>query len=132
MRIQDVLKFSLELVLPERLVGALQKGTHDGAAQQPSANAAGDVALDDAQSIIEELDHGEFGGPSFGPETMQLMAQALHEIRTELPQGASDEDLRKLAAAILKAAADGERDSARLKSKARDAVSAGATPTAEA
>jgi len=124
MRIQDVLKFSLELVLPERLVRALQsRGRANAAQPSPSIADDGNVELSRARSIIEDLDHVEFGGPSFGSQTMQLMAQVLDEIRTELPDPVSDHELRRIAAAILKAAADGERDLARLKSRARVAFS---------
>jgi hypothetical protein len=130
MRINDLLKFSLELVLPERLARGLQGLAYDTRGPQyrsPGISNIRDLDLRKAQAIIENLDHGEFGGPSFGPQTMRLMAQALHEIRSDLPELASDEDLQRVAASILKAAADGERDLERLKSKAKITIFVGAS-----
>lgn len=74
--------------------------------------------------IIEDLDHAEFGGPSFGPHTMHLMASVLEDIETEMSERLPDDLLRKIASAILKVAADGERDAGRLKAKARAAFAA--------
>ena len=34
-----------------------------------------------ARRIIEELDYGQFGGPSFGPQTIELMSTALEGCR---------------------------------------------------
>ena len=129
MRIQGLLKFSLDLMLPQRLTRRLQgvAAHQTGGPQYPLPDIADgqDLELRKAQRIIEDIDHGEFGGPSFGPQTMQLMAQALLEIRTDLPEPASDAELNRVAVAILANAAEGERDLERLKSKARAAVFAG-------
>ena len=59
---------------------------------------------------------------------MTLMSRALDEIRAELAEPVSDDKLRCIAAAILKAAAEGERDVARLKAKAEINPCTGDTP----
>ena len=51
-----------------------------------------------ARRIIEELDHGQFGGPSFGPQTIELMSKALEGAEASLPEPASDQQLRLIAA----------------------------------
>jgi hypothetical protein len=71
-----------------------------------------------ARRIIEELDHGQFGGPSFGPQTIELMSMALEAAEASLPEPASDQQLRLIAATILKVAGDGERDPIRLQAAA--------------
>jgi hypothetical protein len=129
MRFRDTLKFALELVLPERL-------THPGGspASDPKPDASENAAtgpgaepaaqINKARRIIEELDHSKFGGPSFGPQTIELMSKALEGAEASLPDGASDHQLRLLAATILKVAGDGERDPIRLKAAAMSALEA--------
>ena len=124
---RDTLKFALELVLPERL-------THPGGspASDPKPEASPDAAagpgaehaaqVGKARRIIEELDHAKFGGPSFGPQTIELMSRALEGAEALLPEGASDHQLRLLAATILKVAGDGERDPIRLQAAAMSAL----------
>ena len=75
-----------------------------------------------ARRIIEELDHAQFGGPSFGPQTIELMSKALEGAEASLPEPASDQQLRLIAAEILKVAGDGERDPVRLKAAAISAL----------
>src|SRR5262245_47859750 len=91
MRIQYLLNPSLKLVLPERLARRLRGVAHrtNGPPHQlPDPIEVSDLALRRAQMIIKDLDHGYFGGPSFSPQTMQLMAQALQEIhRTDALPG---------------------------------------------
>lgn len=121
MRIQDLLKFSFDLILPGRLARARQH-------RPPSPPDMQEQRFDDAgapsskprkaRSIIEDLDYEEFGGPSFGPQTMKLMEDVLDDIQKEAPTPLSPDELRRIAIAILKAAADGERDADRLKAKA--------------
>ena len=125
MRIQDVLKFSLELFLPERWISAiLDRAPPSDAAPNQKVAGQNDQAGEPpkARSIIQDLDHGEFGGPSFGPHTMQLMENVLDDIQAEAAAPLSDDWLRRIASAILRAAADGERDAGRLKAKAIAAV----------
>ncbi|WFU18743.1 hypothetical protein [Bradyrhizobium sp. CB3481] len=120
------MKFALELVLPERL-------THPGGspASDPKPEASQNAAAGPAEHteqtgkarrLIEELDHGKFGGPSFGPQTIELMSRALEDAEASLPEGASDHQLRLLAATVLKVAGDGERDPIRLKAAAMSAL----------
>jgi hypothetical protein len=117
------LKFALELFVPEKL-------THPGgsSASDPKHEASQNVPTNleakeatkrgTARRIIEELDHGKFGGPSFSQQTIELMAKALEGAEASLPGPASDQQLRLLAAQILKVAGDGERDPIRLKAAA--------------
>ncbi len=123
MRFRDTLKFALELFVPEKLM-------HPGGspAPDPKAGASQNVATSPeaeetvqhrkARWIIEALDHAQFGGPSFGPQTIDLMSTALEAAEASLPEPASDQQLRSIAANILKVAGDGERDPIRLKAAA--------------
>jgi hypothetical protein len=127
MRFRDTLKFALELFVPEKLM-------HPGgsSASDPKAEASQNVATSleaeetvqhrKARRIIEELDHAQFGGPSFGPQTIELMSTALEGAEASLPEPASDQQLRLIAAKILKVAGDGERDPIRLKAAAMSAL----------
>jgi hypothetical protein len=79
-----------------------------------------------ARAIIEDLDSSQFGGPSFGPQTIALMSQALEEAQALLPQPIADDCTRAIAAAILKVAAAGECDPVRLRTRAMSALESGA------
>ena len=127
MRFRDTLKFALELFAPEKLSPAGGNSAPDperGATPETAPDAAASSKTGPAASrrkalrIIEELDHGQFGGPSFGPQTIELMSVALESAEASLREPASDQQLRLIAATILKAAGDGERDPARLKAAA--------------
>jgi hypothetical protein len=120
MRFRDTLKFALELFVPEKLVhpGGSSAPGPKPEASQTSLKAEDAVQGGKARRIIEELDHGQFGGPSFGPQTIQLMSKALEGAEASLPAPASDQQLRLIAAKILKVAGDGERDPIRLKAAA--------------
>jgi hypothetical protein len=127
MRFRDTLKFALELFVPEKLM-------HPGgsSASELKAEASQNVATSleaeesvqhrKARRIIEELDHSQFGGPSFGPQTIELMSKALEAAEASLAEPASDQQLRLIAATILKVAGDGERDPIRLKAAAMSAL----------
>jgi hypothetical protein len=127
MRFRDTLKFALELFVPERL---MHPGGSSASDPKPEAsqNAPTNLEAEEtakrgkARRIIEELDHGQFGGPSFGPQTIELMSKALECAEASLPGPASDQQLRLIAANILKVAGDGERDPVRLKAAAMSAV----------
>ena len=133
MRFRDTLKFALELFVPERLMHpsgkpASDRGWRHRRLPQQSLEAAETAQPGKARRIIEELDHGKFGGPSFGPQTIELMSTALEAAEASLPGPASDQQLRSIAARILKAAGDGERDPVRLKAAATSAVIPAAMP----
>lgn len=133
MRFRDTLKFALELFVPEKLM-------HPGgsSASDPKPEASQNVAAGfeaeavqggkearqggKARRIIEELDYGQFGGPSFGTQTIELMSKALEGAEASLPEPPSDQQLRLIAATILKVAGDGERDPIRLKAAAMSAL----------
>ena len=129
------MKFALELFVPEKLM-------HPGGrpASDPKADASQTAATSrepeetaqhrKARRMIEELDHGQFGGPSFGQQTIELMSTALEAAEASLPEPASDQELRSIAAKILKVAGDGERDPVRLKAAAMSAALPAATSSA--
>jgi hypothetical protein len=127
MRFRDTLKFALELFVPEKLMHPGGSSASDPKAEAPqnvatSLEAEEAVQHRKARRIIEELDHGQFGGPSFGPQTIELMSTALEGAEASLPEPASDQQLRLIAAKILKVAGDGERDPIRLKAAAMSAL----------
>jgi len=120
MRLQDVIRFSLELLLPQSLTAA-QSRVPDLDAGPLSVDAGkSPESSSRARSIITQLDNAELGGPSFGPETLQIMEDVLNTIDVESQEPLSDETLHQVASALLKAAADGERDAGRLKARALD------------
>jgi hypothetical protein len=131
MRLRDTLKFSLELLLPEKVFRAANRLVPDPRRELlqdvPASEAEEANQVGTARSIIEELDHNQFGGPSFGPQTIALMSKALDDAHASLPGPVSDERLRLIAAAILKVAGDGERDPVRLRTAAMSALESDAT-----
>ncbi|WP_334418260.1 hypothetical protein [Bradyrhizobium sp. AZCC 1588] len=113
--------------MPEKLMhpgGSSVSDTKPEASQNAATNLEAEEAgqRGKARRIIEELDHGKFGGPSFGPQTIELMSKALEGAEASLPEPVSDQQLRSLAATILKVAGDGERDPIRLKAAAMSAL----------
>jgi len=82
MRFRDTLKFALELFVPEKLMHPGGSSVSDPKPEASQNVATGfepeeAVQLGKARRIIEELDHAQFGGPSFGPQTIELMSKAL-------------------------------------------------------
>ncbi|MEH2614455.1 hypothetical protein V1293_006744 [Bradyrhizobium sp. AZCC 1693] len=127
MRFRDTLKFALELFVPEKLMHPGGSSASDPKAEgsqnaATSLDAEEDVRHRKARRIIEELDYSQFGGPSFGPQTIELMSKALEAAEASLPEPVSDQQLRLIAATILKVAGDGERDPIRLKAAAMSAL----------
>ena len=127
MRFRDTLKFALELFVPEKLMhpgGSSASDPKPEASQNVPTNLEAEETAKrgKARRIIEELDHGQFGGPSFGPQTIELMSKALEGAEASLPEPASDQQLRLIAATLLKVAGDGERDPIRLKAAAISAL----------
>ena len=123
MRFRNTLKFALELFVPEKLMhpgGSSASDPKPEASQNVPTNLEAEETAKrgKARRIIEELDHGQFGGPSFGPQTIELMSKALEGAEASLPEPASDQQLRLIAARILKVAGDGERDPIRLQAAA--------------
>jgi hypothetical protein len=130
MRFHDALRFSLELFLPEKAVLAVERLAHERPAEaaptlrERSATTIGETSRsnNDARRIIEDLDNSQFGGPSFGPQTIDLMSLALEEAQTLRAQPLAADCARAIAAAILKVAATGERDPVRLRTLALSAL----------
>jgi hypothetical protein len=127
MRFRDTLKFALELFVPEKLMQAggnpAPEPNHETLpATAPTTAAGAEAERRNARRMIEELDHGRFGGPSFGQQTIELMSTALEAAEAALGKPASDAQLRLIAATLLEVAGDGERDPARLKAAAMSAL----------
>jgi hypothetical protein len=133
MRFRDTLKFALELFVPEKLMhpgGSSASDSKPEASQNVAAGFEAEAVQGGkkarqggkARRIIEELDYGQFGGPSFGTQTIELMTKALEGAEASLPEPPSDQQLRLIAATILKVAGDGERDPIRLKAAAMSAL----------
>ena len=125
------MKFALELFVPEKLMQAdgnsapepkheTSPETAPTIAASPEADAA--APRRSARRIIEELDHGRFGGPSFGQQTIELLSTALEAAEASLGKPASDAQFRLIAATLLEVAGDGERDPIRLKAAAMSAM----------
>jgi hypothetical protein len=139
MRLRDAIKFSLELFLPEKAVLAVERLALERPTKanptlpQRSTSTIGDAGCDNkARAIIEELDSSQFGGPSFGSQTIALMSQALEEALALLPQPIADDFSRSIAAEILKVAAAGERDPVRLRTRAMSALESEGAQAVEA
>lgn len=139
MKLRDAIKFSLELLLPEKAVLAVE---HFALERRPRATIPTSnepaAAVDEAEhrtgarQMIEDLDSNQFGGPSFGPRTIALMSSALEEALAMLPQPVEQNYARTIAAAILEVAAGGERDPVRLRISAMSGLPLEATHIVEA
>jgi hypothetical protein len=136
MRFRDALKFSLDLFLPEKAALAVERlalersGEGKPALREPTIDEPG--PRKSAGGLIEELDARQFGGPSFGAQTIALMSVALEEALAMLPQPVDDHCARTIAAQILRVAAEGERDPVRLRTAAMSASSLDGTTAIEA
>ena len=139
MRFRDALRFSLELFLPEKAVLAVERLAHECPVEatpnvrERSATTIGENSRSNsnARRIIEDLDNSQFGGPSFGPQTIDLMSLALEEALALRAQPATADCARAIAAAILKVAAAGERDPVRLRTLAMSALELDEAPAIE-
>jgi hypothetical protein len=79
--------------------------TANRALPQRSTPTVGDAGYcNSARAIIEDLDSSQFGAPSFSPQTIAPVSQALDEVQA-LPQPMADDCTRAIAAEILKVAA---------------------------
>src|SRR5689334_10524523 len=119
MRFRDTLKFALELFVPEKLTqagGDTAPEPRREASLETASNAPAGPEAErtsprlNARHMIEELDHGRFGGPSFSQQTIELLSTALESAAASSGAPVSDEQLRSIAATLLKVAGDGERD----------------------
>jgi hypothetical protein len=139
MRFRDALRFSLELFLPEKVVLAVERLAHERPAEdtptprERPANTVGETrrSISNSRRIIEDLDKSQFGGPSFGPQTIDLMSLALEEAQALRAQPLTADCARAIAAAILKVAATGERDPVRLRTLALSAMESGGAHAVE-
>ena len=137
MRFRDALRFLLELFLPEKAVLAVERFAIERPGEaNPTLRERPASTIDvagfgkSAQGIIDDLDSSQFGGPSFGAQTIALMSLALEEALVMLPQPVNNDCARMIAANILKVAAGGERDPVRLRISAMSSLKLdGATAT---
>jgi hypothetical protein len=126
MKFRDAIGFSLQLVLPDKAILAFERflqpprpGSSLGA--PPPAGARPDSVVrtnSDSLWLIKELDSAQFGGPSFGEQSISMMAKALDDALTMLPSPIENSKMRELAQKILDHAADGERNPVRLRQAA--------------
>jgi hypothetical protein len=135
MKFRELLRFSLELILPQRALVAFARraaGPREASEAHPQAEADAhistghaatrgidstkhDGSTSDGRPLIAELDSAHFGGPSFGEQSIAMMAEALDDVLAALPPPVAVSTKRELAANILKRAADGERNPDRLR-----------------
>lgn len=117
MRFQDTLRFSLELLLPEKAVRALEKIT-DISAGAALSHAQTDVPSTRLRLLIEDTDRERYGGPTFGADTIALMTLAADRVIAASPQPVETQHVREIISCILSIAEDGERNPDRLRAKA--------------
>jgi hypothetical protein len=119
MRFQDTLRFSLELVLPEKVVRALEKVKDIGVGGVLSpAPQETNAPFNHLRHLIEEIDRERHGGLSFGTDTIALMTVALDQTIATYPQPVETERVREIVNCIMAVAEDGERNPERLRLKA--------------
>jgi hypothetical protein len=122
MKFRDVIGFSLQLVLPDKAISALERISQFAPPVQPSNDAPPAQTSTNTKSesvcLIEELDSAQFGGPSFGEQSISVMAGALDDALATLPSPIEKSRMRELAQKVLNCAADGERNQVRLRQAA--------------
>ncbi len=118
MRFQDTLRFSLELVLPEKVVRALEKVKDIGAADVWSPAPQADAPSSRLRLLIEEADRDRYGGATFGADTIVLMTVTLDRVIAMRPQPVDTQEMHRIINCILSVAEDGERNPDRLRTKA--------------
>jgi hypothetical protein len=118
MRFQDTVRFSLELVLPEKVVRALEKVKDIRLAGVLSAPQQTDAPSNHLRLLIEEVDRDRYGGLSFGTDTIALMTVALDQAIATCPQPVETAQVREIIKCIMAVAEDGERNPERLRLKA--------------
>src|ERR1700752_1241778 len=100
MRFQDTLRFSLKLVLPEKVVRTLQKVKKIGVRGVLSPARRQTNAYPNLRLLIEEIDHDR-GGLSFGTDTISLMTVALDQAIASYPQPVETEQVHKIINCIM-------------------------------
>jgi hypothetical protein len=122
MKFRDVIGFSLQLVLPDKAILAFERLSQPAQPVSPlDERRRADVPVtpkSDSLRLIEDLDSAQFGGPSFGEQSIAVMAKALDDALAILPAPIDHSKMRELAQKILDRAADGERNPARLRQAA--------------
>jgi hypothetical protein len=118
MKFRDLLRFSLELFLPQRALVAFARratGAREASEAHPQARTDAhtstghsttrgidstkhDGSTSDSRPLIAELDSAYFGGPSFGEQSIAMMAEALDDVLAALPAPVAMSTKRKLAA----------------------------------
>ncbi|MBR2118624.1 MAG: hypothetical protein V4458_00920 [Pseudomonadota bacterium] len=118
MRFQDTVRFSLELVLPEKVVRALEKAKDIGLGGLSPAPQQTKTPSNHLRLLIEEMDRDRYGGLSFGTDTIALMTLALDRTIATYPQPVEPARVREIIKYIMAVAEDGERNPERLRLKA--------------
>jgi hypothetical protein len=122
MKFRDVIGFSLQLVLPDRAMLAFERLSRRSQTESGFSDLSpADIGVNKLPSsvrLIEELDIAQFGGPSFGEQSIAIMTRALDEALAALPFPIDNSKKREFAQRILDRAADGERNLDRLREAA--------------
>lgn len=119
MRLRDAVRFSLELVLPDKVVQAIDRYDRSRAAGAPNTNSTARTnPVSRQQQIIEEIDIARHGGLSFGPETISRMTVAFERAISTLLEPVEPSHIRMIAECVMDAAAGGERNPDRLQTMA--------------
>jgi hypothetical protein len=118
MKLRNLLRFSLELFLPESALLAFDRLAERPPPELPTPTDPAAASKSQCLLLIEELDSAQFGGPSFGQESIFVMGKALEDALALLPSPIENSRMRELAQKILDRAADGERNPTRLQQAA--------------
>jgi hypothetical protein len=122
MKVRDLIRYSFELVLPEKAVDAFDRRVASAPrrpADRPSERRG--PAFATLRQTLEQIDIARHGGLTFGPEAIERMTIALDGVIAALPHPAEASQIPGLAEHILDIAADGVRDPERLKTMALEA-----------
>ena len=129
MKLRHIISYSLQLLVPETVITAFGRRSPAVRIASPPpvlspddgrAAPAGSAGKSKSLLLIEELDSAKFGGPSFGEESISVMAKALDQAIACLPLPIEHAKMKEIAQKILDRAADGERNSDHLRQAALD------------
>jgi hypothetical protein len=129
MKLRHIISYSLQLFLPETVIMAFARrsppvsvASTDSVLSPDAGRATLVDSADKSKSLllIEELDSAKFGGPSFGEESISVMAKALDQAIACLPSPIEQARIKEIAQKILDQAADGERNLDHLRQAALD------------
>jgi hypothetical protein len=119
MGVRDLLRFYLELSLPDRAIVAIEKlglsrsPSHHEATGNPGLHQSA-LPQDELTLILQSIDMARYGGPSFSKDSFDRMTVALRQVISTIPGSPEPATINAIAQTILDGAANGERDPLRL------------------